>query len=160
MRVALAIFFITAGTAAGLYRSAELKKREALLSEIIRLLEKMAVQIRYRALPLGELFAEVNAGRFIEKVNRYNGSGVNWRGAWNEAVCDFSELTAEDREILLAVGNSLGQSDAEGQISMLEQERQLLCAHLKEAAESSAKKGAMYRSVGLLAGLGLAIIVI
>lgn len=163
MRIVLAIFFIIAGTAAGLYRSAELKKREILLAELLRLLEKMSAQIRYRALPLGDLFTELDSaggGKFINKVAEYANNGVNRRGAWNEAVCDFGELDPGDREILLSVGNSLGGSDIAGQLSMLELSGELLAVRQREAAETSSRKGAVYRSVGLLAGLGLAIIVI
>ena len=124
----------------------------------------MSAQIRYRALPLGDLFTELDSagggGKFISKVAEYANNGVNRRGAWNEAVCDFGELDPGDREILLSVGNSLGGSDIAGQLSMLELSGELLAVRQREAAETSSRKGAVYRSVGLLAGLGLAIIVI
>lgn len=84
----------------------------------------------------------------------------NWRGAWNEAADGFSELGDGDVELLMGVGNSLGNSDTAGQIAMLELNSELLKARFAEAAEEASRKGAMYRSVGLLTGLGLAIIVI
>jgi len=143
----------------GLYRSAELKKRERLLSEIIHLLEQMAVQVRYRSLPLGELFVHfennIYIGRVLEKAKEQN-----WRDAWNTAAKCFSELHSEDIKILINIGNALGGSDTAGQVAMLELNKNLLTARLKEASESTAKKGAMYRSVGFFSGLGLAIIVI
>ncbi|MCL2108462.1 MAG: stage III sporulation protein AB [Oscillospiraceae bacterium] len=162
MRVFLAVFFVIAGTAAGLAQGAKLKRREQLLSEVIRLLENLAVQIRYRALPLGEFFAgSVSSnGRFTERITAHINSGVNWRGAWSEAVCDFAELDDGDREILAEVGSCLGGSDAAGQISMLELNKELLTARLKEATADSAKKAAMYRSVGLLSGLAIGIMVL
>jgi len=140
-----------------MYRASALKKRERLLLEITGLLENMAVQIKYRALPLGDLFETLKGGEFINKV--LEDKNPNRREAWNNAINEFSELT-DEREILLMVGNSLGKSDIEGQISMLELNKKLLRARHKEASETSLKKGAMYRSVGLLMGLGLAIIVI
>ena len=141
-----------------MYRSAELKKREKLLSEILQLLEKMAVQIRYRALPLGDLFIELQGGVFMDEVLKNSDS--NWRNSWNKAVSQFTELDDGDRELLISIGNSLGGSDAAGQTAMLELNRELLSARLKTASETAAKKGAMYRSVGVMVGLGLAVMVI
>ena len=165
MRVIFAVLCLLAGTAAGLYRSAMLKKRERLLAEIIGLLEQMSVQIKYRAPLLGELFMHFNessaeaASKFIREVLT-RGNDLNWRGAWNEAADSFAELNDGDVEILTSIGNSLGNSDADGQTAMLELNRKLLELRLTEASENAAKKGAMYRSVGVLTGLGLAIVVI
>ena len=147
------------GTAFGLYRSAELKRREKLLAEIIQLLENMAVQIRYRALPLGELFSELQGGIFLQHVGANIIRPLNHREAWNAAVAEFPELV-EERDILISIGNSLGSSDTAGQVAMLELNKELLTARLAEAAEAATKKGAMYRSVGVLSGLGLAIIIV
>jgi stage III sporulation protein AB len=147
------------GTGFGLYRSAELKRRERLLAEIIQLLENMAVQIRYRAVPLGELFESLNGGEFLARVGENCVGTLNYREAWNTAVSEFPELEAE-RDILLSVGNSLGSSDTAGQVAMLELNKELLTVRLAEAAETASRKGAMYRSVGFLSGLGAAIIVL
>jgi len=119
----------------------------------------MAVQIRYRALPLGELFEYYKDNRFIAAVLE-RAEGQNWRGAWNEAADGFPELNDGDVELLTAIGNALGTTDTAGQTAMLELHQNLLMTRLTEAAEASGRKGAMYRSVGVLTGLGLAIIVI
>jgi stage III sporulation protein AB len=158
MRLILAVFCLLAGTVIGLYRSAELKRRELLLAEIVQLLEKMAVQIRYRALPLGELFESLDGGEFLKTVEA-NAARLNRRDAWNSAAASFPELT-EERDILVSIGNSLGNSDTAGQTAMLELNKELLTSRLAEAADAVTRKGAMYRSVGILTGLGIAIIIV
>lgn len=164
IRMIFAIVCVMAGTVIGLYRSAELKKRERLLSEMVRLLEKMSVQIRYRALPLGDLFDTLKGDDFINAVLEQSKSETvqnpNWHDAWNNAVNGFPELDEGDKELLKSVGNSLGGSDTAGQTAMLELNRELLANRLRGASENFSKKGAMYRSVGLLTGLGLAVIII
>jgi len=128
--------------------------------EIMGLLEGMATQIRYRALPLGELFGVVKSdGEFIAAVTD-KAAYQNWRGAWNAAAESFPELTDGDKEVLFAVGNALGGSDTAGQVAMLELNRELLSARLRDAAQNYSKKGIMYRSVGILSGLGLGIMVL
>jgi stage III sporulation protein AB len=157
-----AVFCVMAGAIFGLYRSAELKRRERLLTELTGLLESMAMQIRYRALPLGELFAALKGGgEFMNAVGAHTAhpSAMNPREAWNKAVTGLF-ANEEDRDILCAVGNALGGSDTAGQLAMLELNKELLTARLHEASEQSARTGKMYRSVGLLTGLGLAIIII
>jgi stage III sporulation protein AB len=129
------------------------------LSDLINLLEQMAVQIRYQALPLGELFAYFKGNVFIDTVIE-QADEQNWRNAWGKAVNNFPELDSGDKEILKAIGNSLGNSDTMGQTAMLELNKNLLTARLSEASENVVRKGAMYRSVGLLTGLGLAIIIV
>jgi stage III sporulation protein AB len=126
----------------------------------VNLLESMAVQIRYRALPLGDLFNSLGDGAFMKAVREEADSphGANYRRSWNRAAEELFTLD-EDREILCSVGNALGSSDTAGQLAMLELNRELLQSRLREAAEASSRKGAMYRSVGLLTGLGLAIVV-
>jgi stage III sporulation protein AB len=119
----------------------------------------MAVQIRYRALPLGELFGSLQGGEFLQLIMNNEQGIMNWREKWCEAANELFKLE-EDREILLSVGSSLGNSDTAGQTAMLELNRELLAGRLAEASEAAARKGAMYRSVGMLAGLGLAIIVV
>jgi len=149
-----------AGAGIGLFRSAGLKKRERLLSEMIGLFENMAVQIRYRALPLQDLFNLYNNNEFILMVNNQMQISRNVRTAWKDAVCAFPEFDDGDKELLISVGGLLGNSDTDGQVAMLEMNKNLLGARLKEASENLVKKGAMYRSVGFLSGLALAVIVI
>jgi stage III sporulation protein AB len=119
----------------------------------------MAVQIRYRALPLGELFASLQGGEFLQLIMNKEQGTMNWREKWNAAIDELPVLK-EDREILLSVGSSLGNSDTAGQLAMLELNKELLAGRLAEASDAAARKGAMYRSVGILSGLGLAIIVV
>jgi stage III sporulation protein AB len=148
------------GAAFGFHRSGELKSRERLLREILSLLESMATQIRYRALPLGELFGAMKSdGEFITAVHE-KAAYQNWRGAWVAAAQSFPELTDGDKEVLCSIGNALGGSDTAGQVAMLELNKELLSARLKDAAQNYSKKGVMYRSVGILSGLGLGIVVL
>jgi stage III sporulation protein AB len=122
----------------------------------------MAVQIKYRALPLRDLFSELSrtaGGSFLQLTMYYVQFTTNYREAWNKAASELFTVD-EDRELLTSIGSSLGSSDTAGQAAMLERSRELLSARLREAAEISAKKGSMYRSVGLLTGLGIAIVVI
>lgn len=160
----VAIIFIAAGMFLGMYQSFKLKRREDFLSEILQLLEEMSVQMKYRMLPVEQLIEEMSGGRFIfiDKVYEILKSKNNydWRFAWEKAVVETSEINGEDCELLISVGKQLGNSDINGQLALLELNKSLFRARFSEAVAENNKKGKMYRSVGLLAGLGVAIIIL
>lgn len=117
----------------------------------------MALLIRYRALPVSELFNELSRYEFIRRVSEWGNAGrENWVSVTNE----LTELEDTERGIVKSVGMSLGTSDINGQLSMLEVNSQLLAKQVEIAHEQYIKKGKLYRSAGILAGLFVAILVI
>jgi len=118
----------------------------------------MSLLIRHRALPVNELFTEMSRYEFISRAdNQENG---DFRKSWAFAADELTELDNTQRDIIKAVGFSLGSSDVAGQLSMLEVNAQLLDKHSDEAHELYLKKGKLYRTVGLLAGLFIAILLV
>lgn len=159
-----AVIFVAAGTFLGMYQSFKLKRREEYLIEILQLIEEISVHIRYKMLPVEQLIVEISGGKinFINNVSyvleKYKNN--NWRHAWETAANEATELNGEDRGLLISVGKQLGNSDLSGQLAMLELNKTLFTVRLSEAAAENSKKAKMYRSVGLLAGIGAATMII
>jgi len=130
--------------------------REDSLRELTRVLQEMSLLIRHRALPVSDLFTEMSRYEFITKV----GSACDFRDGWAKAADGLDELHESERAIVRSVGMALGTSDVQGQISMLEVNARLLSQHGDEAHEEYRVKGKMYRSIGILAGLFMAILII
>jgi len=161
LKIITALFSIVAGTAAGLYFSYRLKKREESLNELTRALQEMALLIRYRTLPVNELFTELSRYEFIRNVGEVSKTdGTDFRRGWVTATDQLAELENGERSIIKSVGLSLGTSDVEGQLSMLEVNAKLLEKYGNEAREQYMKKGKLYRSFGVLAGIFIAILII
>jgi stage III sporulation protein AB len=156
--IIMSIIVIFMGTVTGLYFSYRLKIREESLRELTQVLREMALLIRHRALPVKDLFEELSRYDFIGSVN--NAIGADFRGNWLTVTDELTELAESERSIIKSVGLSLGTSDVQGQLSMLEVNAQLLAKHGDEAHEQYNKKGKLYRSCGLLAGLFLAVLII
>ena len=158
LRIGAAIVAILMGTAAGLHFSCRLKMREESLRELISLLREMALLIRHRALPVRDLFAELSRYEFIRIVDK---SGCkDFRNDWGAAANSLTELEEPERSILKSIGQSLGASDIDGQLVMLEVSIQQLEKYANEAHEQLMKKGKLYRTMGVLAGLFVAILII
>ena len=131
--------------------------REESLRELTQVFREMALLIRYRALPVKELFFELSRYEFIRRVAEWGETG---RENWAAAADELSELGEQERGIVKSIGLSLGTSDIGGQLSMLEVNSQLLAKYVDEAHEQYMKKGKLYRSFGILAGLLAAILII
>ena len=69
-------------------------------------------------------------------------------------------LSNEDITILKNLSKLLGQTDVEGQISQIEVVNQFLNSQLENANEERRKNEKMYRTLGIVTGLTIAIILI
>jgi stage III sporulation protein AB len=87
--------------------------------------------------------------------------GINARDAWTKAVkenINKTALNSEDEEILISFGKMLGSSDIEGQIKNIRLTLNQLKMQEEKAEELRKKNESMYRSLGVLGGLAIIII--
>ena len=140
--------------------------REDTLRDLVRTFREMSLLIRHRALPIGELFRELSSNEFISRVlelremHELSGEGSCFRESWNKTADELNELSESERSTIKSIGRSLGASDIEGQLSMLEVNAALLENFAEEAHEQYIQKGKLYRSMGTLAGLFAAVMII
>ncbi len=162
MNILFAILAVVLCTGVGLYQAARLSERERLLSEIILMLEEMAIHIRYNAAKAEELFKELDRFEFIKSINSIlkNNTDNSWHGAWEKAVKELNAFSPDDRDILLSVGSSLGSTDIGGQLAMLELNKKFFKSRLTDAETEKRRKSNMYRSVGVLMGIAIAVVII
>ncbi len=139
------------------------------LEASIVMIEELSLQIRYRALPVYELACALESSkgleplRFIGTLSEHIENERDFSIAWSNAIDsskDQTSLKEDDIKILISVGNELGKSDIDGQISTLSLYRDMLSRSLKSAIEEKHNKGKMYRNLGALIGVGIAIILI
>ena len=139
------------------------------LEASIVMIEELSLQIRYRALPVYELASALESSkgleplRFIGTLSEHIENERDFSIAWSNAIDsskDQTSLKEDDIKILISVGNELGKSDIDGQISTLSLYRDMLSRSLKSAIEEKHNKGKMYRNLGALIGVGIAIILI
>ena len=102
---------------------------------------------------IGQLFA-VTAKQIIE--SRKNACEA-WHAALEQSFSNLC-LDKEDKEILLALGSSLGEVDTENQIKNI----RLIIEQLKrqelKAEEDKARSEKLFKSLGVLSGLTIVIV--
>lgn len=153
------------GAATGIWLSKRLKERERFMASVILLIKELTVQIKYTNSEIGVVLktaAQNEAYRnllFVTACDHISEDG-DFHPLWNEGVKKQPYLTAADRELLFALGDRLGATDLDGQLSFLELTCEMLKKQQQEASENYRKKGRMYRSVGILCGLAAGIMVL
>ena len=128
--------------------------------------DKISTLIRYRSFTVYEIAENLKNDSslfelsFLKYIN-YKNTEVSFEKVWCEALkkdkenfenCDFSEIKA--------LGIELGKSDRDGQISSLALHRSNFEKYLIEAEAQKQTKGRLYQSLGTLAGVLLAILLI
>jgi stage III sporulation protein AB len=155
----------------GLVMSADIRKRPQQLRELQGMLQMFENQICYLSDVLTEAFERIcrvsssETGIFfrstIENLNEEK--SANASEAWRRAVTQNIKKTAlnkEDEEVLLDFGKMLGSSDLEGQIKNIRLTQTKLSIQEKKAEDSRCKNEKMYKSLGLLGGIAVVIVLI
>jgi len=161
--LALALLFLACGgTGAMISRSMLVRVRE--LERSLRMVASLRSQLQFSRPPLPQMLAEVcglsQRPAFLPHCLARMGEGVAFPNAWRGAVESHGGpgLREEDRQLLLALGELLGASDAEGQREALLVQESLLQTQLEHSRAQRDTRGRAFFVLGLLAGLTLMIL--
>lgn len=165
MNVALSAAVVLFAAAVGLYFSKRLKEREKQLSAALLFVKELSVQIRYTNSKIYSIlnsaaYSGTYSDLFFIKDCAALKENEDFHPVWDKGVKKQFFLHERDRELLAALGERLGETDCDGQIAFLEMTEEMLKKQCDEAHEEYMQKSKMYRSVGLLCGLALGIMVL
>lgn len=153
----------------GFYLANNLNKRVIFLEKNLLLIDKIQTFIRYNHTPtnqiINELYNDENLKYlvYIEKCNKTLNKTNDFPKAWKNSIEQSkSELNIDvkDINILKSIGDVLGSVDVEGQLNDFKLKENLIKQNLKEAVSIKNNYSKMYRSLGILCGVGIAIILV
>lgn len=150
----------------GMTLSKRLHYRVFLLGKIKLMIQDISIMMRYQALTVKEILfclCENSAYEkltFLSEINKIK--NVPFQLAWENSVADWQEkaIYPEDRALITEIGTSLGECDIEGQLSILCQKNEKLEIILKNAVLECSRKGKLYRSLGVLTGVFISIMML
>ncbi len=158
LKILAAALACAVGAFAGYQKSRELKNRADFLAEIASLLERFGAGIKTYKRTSDELLENEN-GAFAKLVKSYRSEQTDIRAAW-ERACENLPKTHEETALLSELGRSLGASDTESTLRLLEQCAEQI-ARLKSAADAEfTKRGRAVFQIGALCGVGAAVLII
>lgn len=163
------LFIIFGGsTSIGFLMSKKYKNRVIELREFKTAINILEAKIKFTYEPISNIFNEIannidkNLSMIFKKASKYMDEGTvktSWEKAIEESKINLS-LNYEDINIIRNLGNLLGQTDIEGQISEIKITSNFIDTQIKKAEEERRKNEKMYRSLGTIVGLTIAIILI
>ncbi len=157
---------VTICFATGTAISSCLKMRVHQLEKLVAMLTEAEILIRFRAMRINEIITELSKQEsfknfiFLSVLNDCISDNNNIHESWRFAAENAIFLNENDKRILLSVGEQIGSTDIDGQLSMLELNKSLVQRNLSEAEENLHVKGKMLKTVWGLCGLAAGIMII
>ncbi|MBR4864632.1 MAG: stage III sporulation protein AB [Oscillospiraceae bacterium] len=163
-----AIMVVASCSGFGILMAFTYKREVRSLDALLRILEWMINDLRFKMTPLPELcrisagFGDSTLRSFFLKMERE----MNKHTSPDAASCASAALSStvnispELQEILKQLGCSLGQFDAEGQIQCLESVRLVTEDRKSVLCKNMSNRLRSYQTLGLCAGAALAILLV
>ena len=166
LKITIYSFIFLSCSLIGILISKKYSNRVNELIEFKNALNIFKTKIRYTYEPLPEIFAEISESidSNISSVFKKASEKMNICSAgeaWDLAL-KIEDLNIDDEDIsaLKNLSKLLGKTDLEGQVNQIEMTSQFLDKQIKKAENQRLKNEKMYRTLGMIMGLGIVIILI
>lgn len=163
LKLIICIMIIFICTYLGIEKAKTYDRRVFELQKIKNGLNYFKSKIEFTYEPVKEILEGIsnsvyrNDENIFKKTKEYmESSDVNW--AWNKAIDEETKINKEDKEILKMFGKLLGKTDKKGQISEINLSLNFADKQIQKAEFDKNKNAKLYRSLGLLIGMGIVII--
>lgn len=171
LKIIGSILIISASGFIGFLYSKDCSARPQQLREIQNMLQMLENEISFLSTPLSEAFERIykssnnSISAIFKSAHEYLIDNLNYNAseAWALAVRDNIKKTSlkeEDEEILVSFGKILGSSDVEGQIGNIRLTVNQLKMQEHKAEEIRKKNENMYRTLGVLGGIAIVILLL
>lgn len=166
IKIILLVLLFCSSTTIGLLIASKYNNRVKQLKEIKKGLNILETKIKFTAEPLPEVFHELGQSMegIVGAIFQMASNKMNIQNAtqsWEEALQENkTSLLKEDIDLLKGMGKLLGKTDLEGQISEIELTKTFLDTQIKRAEKECEKNEKLYKTLGLVGGTALVIILI
>ena len=164
IKIIIYSFIFLSSSLIGILISKKYENRVNELKEFKNALNIFKTKIRYTYEPIPDIFMEIS-----ENINS------NISNVFYEAACKMDVLTAgeawglalkmedlnineEDKNVLFNLSKLLGKTDLQGQISSIEMTEDFLEEQIRKAQNLRTKNEKLYRTLGMILGLAIVII--
>lgn len=162
----LFLFIFISSVIIGILISRKYVNRVNELKEFKNFLNILKTKIRFTYEPLGDIFSDIsnsfskNISKILKETSlnmEKNNAGNSWKMAIANADIN---ILKEDKEVLTMLSKMLGKTDLEGQVSEIEQTTEFLDIQIQKAEKEQQKNEKLYKTLGVLVGAGIVILLI
>lgn len=168
-KLIISFTIIVLSTYIGIIKSNKLKSREYILREMVTFLGLVENEIRYMMNILPNIYessrqklnTELKSviGKIVVDMLKNNDSELIEQSIVNN-VSKIESLTEYDRNVFVSTLKTLGRSDINSQINIIENGINILQNQIKEANETKMKNSKLYKTVGTITGIMIVVIFI
>lgn len=163
--ILLLLIFITTAYI-GILLSNKYKNRVIDLKEFQSALNMLETKIKFTYSPLPDIFEEISGHinsniAHIFKMASLKMENMNAGDAWNQAIeVSYTSLNKEDINTLKGLSKLLGKTDIDGQVSEIELVKKFIEVQIEKAEKECGKNQKLYKTLGIVSGMGIVIILI
>lgn len=160
------ILIFSSSTYIGILISKQYSNRVNELKEMKLALNVLKTKIRFTNEPLYNLFHEISISSKGNISNLFKRICQNLKNdsakiAWENAIENETlSIKKEDRQALKSMGKLLGKTDLNGQISEIELTEAFLETQIIDAQNEKDKNEKLYKTLGMVTGVGIIVILI
>lgn len=158
-----AMMIMLSATLFGFYQAQRFSRRPRQISDLIRSLQRLETEMTYGLTPLPQALLQVAQAcpQPVSHLFRYTAeqlkvaAGRTVQHIWQQAIAEhwqYTVLKTGEQEILSQLGSTLGLSDSADQVKHIRLAVQQLQGELETAVEERKRYEGMWRSLGLLMG--------
>ncbi len=145
----------------------ELRQRVKLIDKTVMLIKQIKIEIEFLHLPVFEMVEKISSSDsfdfldYLDNCRRLILSGMDFPLAWEKAIKETNlKYTKTEKDKLLLLGESLGASDIQSQLSILNVYESFFCDCVTQARAKEKKYANLYITLGVLFGSMMFIIII
>ncbi len=169
MNIFAAVTVLLISAFIGVLMSERVKKSEREIEQILLMSQNIMAYLESEKMQTAQIIKRLSENKsliglsFIKLCEENFAYNRTFYSIWEESVKKSErELTIGKEELknLYMLGEILGEGDASTKQNALKMFETLMYESLQKAKENTKNKGGLYRSLGVLCGIGFAIIVI
>lgn len=160
------ILIFSSCTYIGILISKQYSNRVNELKEMKLALNILKTKIRFTSEPLYNLFYEISMSSKANISNLFKNISENLKNtsakiAWEQGIENETlAIKKQDRQALKSMGKLLGKTDLAGQISEIELTESFLETQILDAEKERDKNEKLYKTLGMVTGVGIIVILI
>ena len=148
----------------GILKSKTYENRVIELNMFQNALIMFKTEIEFTYEPLKSIFSDISKVIYENKENIFLNTinkNKNIYEAWSESINDIkNNLLDEDKEIIRMLGQLLGKTDIKGQVNEILLTQNLIEKQIEKAEYEKNKNMKLYKTMGIVLGLGICILLI
>lgn len=166
LKCVLLILVFVVATYIGILSASKYKNRVVDLKEMQSALNMLGTKIKFTYSPLPDIFEEISEHvnpniSHVFRMASIKMDSMNATDAWEQAIdISYTNLNKEDISTVKGLGKLLGKTDVEGQISEIELVKKFLEIQIDKAENECNKNEKLYKTLGIVSGMGIVIILI